>query len=1025
MADKPFKAEYAKSSRASCKKCGGNIEKDCLRLAVMVQSPRFDGKVPQWHHFQCFWKRARPLTQADVDGFSELRSADQDRIKKHIEGGADGEGKSSGKANGGGAAASNTLPDFVVEYAKSNRSKCKGCDDKIEKDDVRISRKMINIEKPHLGMIDHWYHTNCFVEHRDQLGFLSTYGANQIGGFTRLNANDKKAVEALLGTVVVVVDGKRKAEDQVDEVAKKIKLESMKQKEEEDKMLKKQSNVIWSFKDGLKSCSDEIDLKELLIANKQAVPSGESAVLERLADGMAFGALLPCAECKDGQLVCMSDAYRCTGNISGWTKCTFSTKTPKRNEWIIPKEFKDVPFLKKYKYKQRERVFMSAQATTSPPRAATVATATVATAATKSGEAPGTSAGAVPGKLLVGKALCLVGKLQKSRDDIKALVEKLGGKMTSTVSKADFCISTKKEVEKMSKKIAEAQTYNVCVVAEDLLAEDSGRPLAELVSAHRLSTWGASIKVEQEPTVKTEPVLEVPKEASAKSSKRKSEGQKAEANKLKLTVKGRAAVDPLSNLVDVAHVLEDHGMIYGAAMSLVDVERGTNSYYKLQLLECDLNRKYWVFRSWGRLGTTIGGTKLEKMKSREDAVEHFCQLYFDKTGNKWNTRNFVKYPNKFYPVETDYGQDDEDIHDLKAMAGTNSKLAKPIQELLRMIFDIDSMKRTMVEFEIDLCKMPLGKLSRKQIQSAYSVLGDAQKLVSESGLTSLIQDLSNKFYTLIPHDFGMKKPTLLDNLDYIKMKVDMLDNLMDIEVAYSLLNPKDETSGGKKDLLDASYEKLHTTIEVLGKDTEEFRVILEYVTNTHAHTHDAYELEVEEVFKVSRDGEFQRYRPFRELHNRQLLWHGSRMTNYAGIFSKGLRIAPKEAPVTGYMFGKGVYFADMVSKSANYCHTSPSNPTGLILLAEVALGNMHELKQSESITKLPKGTHSVKGVGKTAPDPKKTVTLNGVQVPIGNPAATGINDTSLLYNEYIVYDVAQVNIKYLLKLNFKYKMQLW
>ena len=95
----------------------------------------------------------------------------------------------------------------------------------------------------------------------------------------------------------------------------------------------------------------------------------------------------------------------------------------------------------------------------------------------------------------------------------------------------------------------------------------------------------------------------------------------------------------------------------------------------------------------------------------------------------------------------------------------------------------------------------------------------------------------------------------------------------------------------------------------------------------------------------------------------------------AGILSQGLRIAPPEAPVTGYMFGKGVYFAgkissdefvstfqcclcrwanilleysipvfflaDMVSKSANYCATSRNNPTGLMLLSDVALGNMY------------------------------------------------------------------------------------
>jgi len=73
-----------------------------------------------------------------------------------------------------------------------------------------------------------------------------------------------------------------------------------------------------------------------------------------------------------------------------------------------------------------------------------------------------------------------------------------------------------------------------------------------------------------------------------------------------------------------------------------------------------------------------------------------------------------------------------------------------------------------------------------------------------------------------------------------------------------------------------------------------------------------------------------------------LLWHGSRLTNFVGILSQGLRIAPPEAPSTGYMFGKGVYFADMVSKSANYCYASTQNNISCMLLCEVALGNMNE-----------------------------------------------------------------------------------
>ena len=96
--------------------------------------------------------------------------------------------------------------------------------------------------------------------------------------------------------------------------------------------------------------------------------------------------------------------------------------------------------------------------------------------------------------------------------------------------------------------------------------------------------------------------------------------------------------------------------------------------------------------------------------------------------------------------------------------------------------------------------------------------------------------------------------------------------------------------------------------------------MLEYVKNTHAPTHTAYRLEVLDIFELSKEKENRRYRS--DIGNKQLLWHGSRLTNYVGIMSQGLRIAPPEAPVTGYMFGKGVYFADMVTKSANYCFTS-------------------------------------------------------------------------------------------------------
>lgn len=63
-----------------------------------------------------------------------------------------------------------------------------------------------------------------------------------------------------------------------------------------------------------------------------------------------------------------------------------------------------------------------------------------------------------------------------------------------------------------------------------------------------------------------------------------------------------------------------------------------------------------MFRSWGRVGTTIGGNKLDKFYDKNSAMDNFCSVYEEKTGNSWASSNFTKYPNKFYPLEIDYGQ---------------------------------------------------------------------------------------------------------------------------------------------------------------------------------------------------------------------------------------------------------------------------------------------------------------------------------------------------------------------------------
>ena len=59
---------------------------------------------------------------------------------------------------------------------------------------------------------------------------------------------------------------------------------------------------------------------------------------------------------------------------------------------------------------------------------------------------------------------------------------------------------------------------------------------------------------------------------------------------------------------------------------------------------------------------------------------------------------------KFFPMDLDFGQDSKELKKLEVSKST-SKLDKAIQVLISMLFDIESMKKAMVEFEVSLMSM--------------------------------------------------------------------------------------------------------------------------------------------------------------------------------------------------------------------------------------------------------------------------------------------------------------------------------
>lgn len=322
--------------------------------------------------------------------------------------------------------------------------------------------------------------------------------------------------------------------------------------------------------------------------------------------------------------------------------------------------------------------------------------------------------------------------------------------------------------------------------------------------------------------------------------------------------------------------------------------------------------------------------------------------------------------------------------------------------------------------EYDVKKAPLGKLTTKQIKAGYESLKKVEACQQKNEFGRKLVEACSEFYTRIPHDFGMRCPPLIRTPAELKTKIQLLEALSDIQIAIQMIKDEQEEELNPRD---THYNSLGCELEPFDPDHEEYRMVKNYITNSHGSTHTQYNLEVDNVFKVVREEEEKRFQ--KDIGNRMLLWHGSRLTNWCGILKQGLRIAPPEAPVTGYMFGKGVYFADVVSKSANYCFASKRQPAGFLLLCEVALGNTCDKFGADyNADRLPSGVHSTKGVGSEVPAPEGNTTLAcGTVVPLGKPKVETGNFT-LRYNEYVVYDVAQVRARYLVKVNFKYN-DLW
>lgn len=435
-------------------------------------------------------------------------------------------------------------------------------------------------------------------------------------------------------------------------------------------------------------------------------------------------------------------------------------------------------------------------------------------------------------------------------------------------------------------------------------------------------------------------------------------------------------------------LLNIDNIIYACALNMADVISNCNKSYILQLLTRNLET-FIIYSRSGRVGQ-VGQINTDVFVDQDQAIEEFKKIFHNKTGIKWSDRHNIDNNKKGKYSYVILKHEDKPVNQIQTK--TKITISDELVKFIKIIYDPSLYSTAGNQYLIDTKKLPLGSLGFTQIKRAEAILDELCKYVKSKSNDDKINTLSSEFYTTIP-SVGKIKPLYTE--DIIKDKYQLLELLENI--CYISKN----IDGG----IMTKYSELNAKITPV-TDSSVINMINKYFYTNMGHTH-VNNLEIVGMYEIDKPSERQKYRKWESLHNKQLLWHGTPLANAVGILTKSLCIGNAR----GGMFGSGLYFANVSTKSAGYTRIV-NGGYGIMFLCEVALGNCLKLETALSVLKLPKGTHSVLCEGMNRPNPEQHIKIDGnVTVPIGK-IMNNSTQVTLYYDEYVVYDASQIKLRY-------------
>jgi poly [ADP-ribose] polymerase len=293
---------------------------------------------------------------------------------------------------------------------------------------------------------------------------------------------------------------------------------------------------------------------------------------------------------------------------------------------------------------------------------------------------------------------------------------------------------------------------------------------------------------------------------------------------------------------------------------------------KLQLIYNGNHYQTWT--RWGRVGDR-GQSKALGSGGLNDAMKQFDSKFKDKSGLAWANRGDKPKAGKYTFIERAYGDDEEeDEADGRGEQATEqrlpspeSTLARPVQELMELIFNQQYFAAAMTDLNYDVNKLPLGKLSNSTITRGYQALKDLSALLGNPSLAqseygtsypAATEQLSNAFYSLIPHAFGRSRPPIIQDQAMLNKEIDLLDSLSDMKDAANIMK-KELRDVEKINVLDRQFKGLNLDeMTPLKSSSTEFLELKNYLVETKGQTHHT-NYQVDQIFRIERQGEKERF----------------------------------------------------------------------------------------------------------------------------------------------------------------------